>query len=136
MDSPQRHNHISKTDKHRKAKQTMGIQTEPLIVTIGILFLFGAAYATLINWLRRSGWLEGFTAFMVAFGVLVTLIANKAIHHPNPWIDLLLELSCFAASGLPMIIEASFLDFAYRRGHNEQHAIRQANSRANEVDHA
>ncbi|MBK8990126.1 MAG: hypothetical protein IPM39_29365 [Chloroflexi bacterium] len=68
---------------------------------------------------------------MVAFGVLVTLIANKAIHHPNPWMDLLLELSCFAASGLPMIIEASFLDFAYRRRAGEQRAIHQAKGEHN-----
>lgn len=33
----------------------MGIETEPVIYTIGSLFIFGAAYATLINWLRRNG---------------------------------------------------------------------------------
>lgn len=110
----------------------MGMQTEIVLSTMGGLFIFGTAYAALINWLRRNGWLEGFTAFMVAFGVLVTLIANKAIHHPDPWMDLLLELSCFAASGLPMIIEAAFIDFAYRRHHGERQAI----SQANEVDHA
>jgi len=108
----------------------MGIQTGTILLTIGGLLAFGALYAILIHWMRNRSWLDGFTAFMVVGGVTVTLVINKAIHHPNPAIDLLLELACFAASGLPMVIEASFLDFAERRSRSEQAIIQQANEQA------
>lgn len=105
----------------------MGLQTGTILLTIGGLFAFGALYAILVHWMRKKGWLEGFTAFMVVGGVVVTLVINKAVHHPNPALDLLMELACFAASGLPMVIEASFLDFAERRSRSERHIINQAN---------
>lgn len=111
----------------------MGIETGTLLLTIGGLLLFGTLYAILINWMRKTGRLEGFTAFMVVGGVLITLILNTAIHHPDPAIDLLLELACFAASGLPMIIEASFLDYANRRGQYINTIITHTNTEVNDV---
>lgn len=110
----------------------MGIQTGTFLLTIGGLSLFGALYAILISWMRKTGRLEGFTAFMVVGGVLITLIINKAVHHPDPAIDLLLELACFAASGLPMIIEASFLDYANRRGQYIDTIIARTNAEVND----
>lgn len=101
----------------------MRIQTETILLTIGALLLFGALYATLINWMRKKGHLEGFTSFMVVGGVLMTLIINKAIHHPEPAIDLLIELACFAASGLPMIIESAFFDYSAKRADYQQRLI-------------
>jgi hypothetical protein len=96
----------------------MEIQTATFMLTIGGLLSFGALYAILINWMRRQGYLEGYTAFMVVGGVIITLLVNKAVHHPQPAIDLLLELACFAASGFPMIIESAFFDYsANRRRH-------------------
>jgi drug/metabolite transporter (DMT)-like permease len=82
----------------------IGIENEHILVVIGSLFLFGLIYATLVNRLNRKGYSEGYTAFLVVAGVLVTLTANIPLHHPNPWLDYLLTLACFAASGLPMII--------------------------------
>jgi dolichol kinase len=111
----------------------MGIQTGMFLLTIGALLLFGTLYATLINWMRRSGYLEGFTAFMVVGGVIITLILNTAVHHPDPAIDLLIELACFAASGLPMIIEASFLDYANRRSQHLNTLTDQTNNEVQDV---
>lgn len=82
----------------------IGIGSAVFWLVIGGLLAFGAAYAWLIYWMRRRGWLEPYTAFMVAFGVAVTLAANKGIHSTDPVADLMLEMTCFAASGIPMIV--------------------------------
>lgn len=101
------------------------------MLTIGGLLAFGSLYAILINWMRRRGWLDGMAAFMVVFGMATTLVINKAVHHPDPATDLLFELACFAASGLPMVIESAFLDYAFRRERDEQRQV----ERAREVNH-
>lgn len=108
----------------------MGNETEVIVLTMGALFLFGCLYAILINWMRRTGRLDGFTAFMVVFGVLVTLLAATAVHNQDPWLDLLMNLACFGASGLPMVIESAFLDYGERRSKDEQRMLTRANEEA------
>lgn len=106
----------------------MGSETETIMLTMGALFLFGCLYAILINWMRRTGRLDGFTAFMVVFGVLVTLVASTAVHHPDPWLDFLSTVACFGSSGLPMIVESAFLDYGERRVRDERSIVQQTNS--------
>jgi predicted tellurium resistance membrane protein TerC len=110
----------------------MGTQTAAILLTIGILLLFGSLYALLINWMRREGYLEGYTGFAVVGGVAVTLIVNKAIHNPDPLYDLLFELACFAAAGLPMIIEQSY-HYAQQRRRNQDTIIAQVAQEAGDA---
>ena len=107
----------------------MQVQTETILLTIGGLLLFGALYAILINWMRKTGYLEGYTAVMVVGGVIVTLIINKAIHHPDPAVDFIGELACFGASGAPMIVE-SFVDYARRRNEHIKSIVQAASDEA------
>lgn len=81
----------------------IGIESERIMAVIGGLFFFGLSYAALVNALHTRGYSEGYTAFLVVFGVLITLAMSTLLHHQDPLIDLVMELSCFAASGLPMI---------------------------------
>lgn len=86
----------------------IGIESGHIIITLGALLFFGILYANLINWLNRRGYSEGYTAFLVTGGVLITLLASITTHHEDPIIDFLLELACFAASGIPMIINDAY----------------------------
>jgi hypothetical protein len=70
-------------------------------LTLAILLIFGTAYALLVRWMAGNH-IEGQTAYLVAFGVLVTVLASTAL---NGWTATLLTLACFAASGFPMIVE-------------------------------
>lgn len=79
-------------------------QYGPILVPLCSVFAFGVAYACLIAWINRKNLLEGYTALAVAFGTLVTLVIGQSMHHPDQLTDLALELSTFAASGTPMII--------------------------------
>ena len=78
-------------------------ETVAILATMGGLFGFGVGYALFINWLRKEGYSEGYTAFLVVGGVLVTVVVSTFVHQPHALPDLLLELACFAASGLPMV---------------------------------
>lgn len=92
----------------------IGIISGQIWVIYGLLTLFGILYAQLRNWLARRGYLEGYTAILVVGGVLVTLLINTSLHHPDPLTDLLLELGGFAASGAPMAIN-DWLNYAKAR---------------------
>lgn len=62
------------------------------------LFFFGVAYDQLMA--RLEARKDDFVAFMVVFGVLVTLGGVALVD----WQGALLALGMFAASGLPMIV--------------------------------
>ena len=69
-------------------------------VCVGAL-LFGIAYNAFTAWFNRSGQGEGYTAFLVVGGVLVTLaFAAILIGVTNAlWV-----LAVFGCTGLPMVI--------------------------------
>ena len=64
------------------------------------LVLFGIGYNSLVAYLERRGYTEGYTSLLVAFGVFITLcgVATLSIGAA------VLSLAAFAASGMPMII--------------------------------
>lgn len=64
------------------------------------LVLFGIGYNSLVAWLERKGYTEGYLSLIVAFGVAVTL-AGVAILSIQA---ALITLGAFIASGTPMII--------------------------------
>ncbi|MCL4867769.1 MAG: hypothetical protein KJ063_02275 [Anaerolineae bacterium] len=97
-----------------------------IVATMGGLFVFGTAFAMFINWLHARGYSEGYTSFLVVAGVLITLMANTLIHHQDPLMDLLITLACFAASGLPMIINDVF-HYAHARLSDQKYIQEQAN---------
>ncbi len=70
-------------------------------LTVAGLFLFGLIYAWIVRRLSDSG-VQGQTAYTVVVGVGVTVLASAFL---VGWANALLVLVCFAASGLPMIIE-------------------------------
>lgn len=71
-------------------------------LTLALLFVFGIVYATMVRWMARKHIIEGQTATVVVGGVLVTVLASSVL---NGWLATALTLACFAASGLPMMIE-------------------------------
>lgn len=99
----------------------IGIQSGQLFITLGGLVLFGILYAHLVNRLHKWGYSEGYTALLVVVGTLITLLANTTIHHTDPILDLLLTITCFAASGTPMAIN-DWLQYVRAR-HLEQRAL-------------
>ncbi len=64
------------------------------------LLLFGIGYNRLYAWLEHEGYVEGYTAFAVGIGCVVTLLGIAFISLPAA----LITLGGFVASGLPMII--------------------------------
>lgn len=97
----------------------IGVESEQIVAVIGGLLAFGCAYAGLVNHLHRKGYSEGYTAFLVVGGVLVTLLGTVALHHPDPWIDFLLALACFTASGLPMVVNDWLRHVSARKAEQE-----------------
>ena len=81
--------------------QTLAFSWPVFGLTLAGLFLFGIAYASLVRWMARHG-IAGQTAYVVAVGVGITVLFAAALI--GFWHTVLL-LSCFAASGTPMIIE-------------------------------
>lgn len=70
-------------------------------LVLALLLIFGALYALLMRIMAQRG-IEDQTALMVVFGVLVTVLVSSVLIGP---IAAVLELACFAASGLPMVVE-------------------------------
>lgn len=64
------------------------------------LFIFGVAYNAFVSWLERQGYDRGYTAILVVVGTLVTVVGAglRLGTRSVAWI-----LTCFAASGTPMI---------------------------------
>lgn len=79
----------------------MALNWTAISLTLAILLIFGSAYALVVRKMAEQH-IEGQTAYLVAFGVLVTVLASTAL---NGWLATLLTLACFAASGFPMIVE-------------------------------
>ena len=61
------------------------------------LTMFGIAFNLVVGWMKEHK--EGYTALLVALGVLVTLAGAALIN----WQGALITLLCFMASGVPMI---------------------------------
>lgn len=70
-------------------------------LVLASLFLFGIIYAYAVRRLSNSG-VQGQTAWMVVVGVVVTVLAGSIVIGTQSAINLLI---CFAASGIPMIVE-------------------------------
>lgn len=64
------------------------------------LVLFGIGYNSLVAWMERRGYTEGYLSLIVAFGVAVTLAGVAILSIPAA----LLTLAAFIASGTPMIV--------------------------------
>lgn len=95
------------------------LDSNMILAVFGMLFLFGILYNQLVAWLERKGYHEGYVAFLVAGGVLVTLAGVSLIS----WQASLLVLGAFCASGLPMIL-GSVYRHVRRREHDLLRAIR------------
>lgn len=78
------------------------------------LFIFGFAFAVLIRWGSKKK-VEGQTAWAVAIGVFVTVLALIPILGLN---DIVIILSGFIASGVPMIFE--YLDRVTKQQHADK----------------
>jgi len=78
-------------------------------VLLGLL-LFGIGYNSLVAWLERRGYAEGFLSLIVAFGVAMTLAGVSILSIPAA----LLTLLAFIATGTPMII-GSIVRYIHRR---------------------
>lgn len=63
------------------------------------LILFGIGYNTVVTHLERRKLSEGYTAILVAVGVIITL----GIVAIFDWLGALIALGAFACSGSPMI---------------------------------
>lgn len=68
---------------------------------MALAFGFGTSYAAFVRWMNRQG-INNLTAFVVALGVLVTVLVSVIA---IGWVDGLVVLAAFAASGAPMIVE-------------------------------
>jgi hypothetical protein len=86
------------------------------ILTIISLFLFGVLYAAFVRHLARQS-VEGQTAYLVVVGVGVTLLGATAVIGIE---TALLLFACFAASGLPMVVEYILRMHLARRRDQEQ----------------
>ena len=69
-------------------------------VMIGLL-LFGMVYNALVELLERDGHDQGYTAFLVVGGTLVTLGGVALLVGLE---GAAVALACFSASGLPMVV--------------------------------
>ena len=80
------------------------------------LVLFGCLYAGLVRFMAKRG-ADGQTAWMVVGGVAVTLLGGVFVIGLR---NALLMLACFAASGLPMVVEYVWRYESARRADHEQ----------------
>lgn len=71
-----------------------------LFIVYALLFIFGVAYNLFMTRLEERGYHEGYVSFLVAGGVLVTLIGIAVFDSRGA----LIALGAFTASGTPMII--------------------------------
>lgn len=74
------------------------------------LVLFGIGYNSLVAWLERRGYTEGYLSLIVALGVFVTLCGVAILSIQAA----LLTLLAFAATGTPMIV-GSIVRYIHRR---------------------
>jgi hypothetical protein len=72
-------------------------------VLLVCLVLFGILYNLLVGQMIRKKRADGLMGMVVAFGVLVTLLAGRLMAVYVDWDVLVVFLLAFAASGTPMI---------------------------------
>lgn len=87
--------------------RTIGI----IPVVYGALLIFGIAYNALYDWLERSGYAEGYLAFVVGCGCLV-VIGGIALIAPQA---ALITLGAFIFAGTPMIVGSWWRHVRVRR---------------------
>ena len=78
---------------------TFGYDWGAIGIVMGVLFVVCVAYDSLVGWMERRGYDEGYTAILVVVGVIITGIGGAAIDLEAAILFLLL----FVASGTPMI---------------------------------
>lgn len=81
-----------------------------ILMTYIILTLFGLTYNTVVSWLDRHGYLEGYSSLAVVGGVMGVLAGLALID----WQFTLLALGAFACAGTPMVL-GSIWRYASRR---------------------
>ena len=79
------------------------------------LVLFGCLYAALVRFMAHRG-ADGQTAWMVVGGVAITLCGATVVVGLE---CALIMLACFAASGLPMVVEYVWRYESARRADHE-----------------
>lgn len=70
-------------------------------LTLATLLAFGICYALVVRWMSRNH-VEGQTAYLVVFGVMVTVLASGIL---IGFQSAAIIFACFSASGFPMVIE-------------------------------
>lgn len=75
------------------------------IIIFVALFLFGVGYNFFVAWLERRGYHEGYVAYLVVAGTLITILATYSLIGRDA---MLLVLACFVASGTPMIVGSCY----------------------------
>jgi len=85
------------------------------------LLLFGSAYNAFVSWLEDRGYHEGYVAFLVVGGNLVTLAGMEVAARLVDWSVFVVGFICFAASGLPMVLGS-----AWRHAHKREQKQRLA----------
>ena len=89
-----------------------------LAAMMGLLFVFGWGYNSLVEWVESKGYNQGYTSLLVVLGVAVTLLGAL----PLVGIEAVVLMVClFVASGLPMVI-GSVVRYARERGQEEAEA--------------
>ena len=98
-----------------------------LIAVMAALLAFGILYNAVITWAERKRMLEGYTAYAVALGVLVTLAGVAVVD----WRAAVLSLAAFTASGLPMLAGSTwrYIDARHKEREYERQAARMAKQR-------
>jgi uncharacterized membrane protein len=76
-----------------------------LVIVLMTLLGFGAVYNQLVAWLENQEGEEGYTAFLVVGGTLVTLAGAAVLVGLEA---ALVVLACFAASGTPMVLGSAW----------------------------
>ncbi len=99
----------------------IGNELGTILALYGVLFAFGTVYNQAVSYLTQHGYDEGYLAFIVAFGVAVTLGAVALVD----WQFALLTLGAFIASGTPMII-GSVVRYVRSRNASQRQLTREA----------
>lgn len=76
-----------------------------VLIVLAALAVFGVGYNTLVGRMEQSGHDRGYTAFLVVGGCMATIGGSAMLIGVDA---ALLELLCFAASGLPMTLGSMF----------------------------
>ena len=101
-----------------------------ILVVLGALVVFGYFYNRFVAWMEGQGYDEGYTAYLVVGGVMVTEISAAIMVYLMLWRGICvmgddalaiateslgLHLLAYLASGLPMIVGATLRHAQERR---------------------